>query len=196
MATKKSTFETLYSVDVRDKIEKKGSLDYISWASAWAEVKKVYPDVNYKVYKNETYGLNYHHDGKTAWVEVGVTINGLEHIVSLPVMDFRNKSIPIDKLSSMDVHTATQRCLTKAIAMHGLALTIYNGEEVHNSETVEIVEDKPTNSKLSVPTAKWNKMKAYARQNKTDKDTVLKAIKSQKINLTPFMKDELSKILG
>ena len=198
--TKKSTFDTLYAVNVKDKIEKKGSLDYLSWASAWAEVKKIHPNVSYTVYENEAYpGLNYFHDGRTAWVKVGVTINDLEHINHLPVMDYRNKSIPVDKLTSMDVNTAIQRCLTKAIALHGLGLTIYNGEDI--KEGAEVVSEvaKPkakASAKLTVPSDKWNKMKSYAKANKNNSKLVFDAIKSQDITLTDFMKDELTKILS
>lgn len=206
MASKKSTFDTLYNVDVSKKIEKKGSLDYLSWATAWAEVKKIYPNVTYKVYENEAYGINYFHDGKYAYVKVGVTIEGLEHINYLPVMDYRNKSIPMDKLTSMDVNTATQRCLTKAIALHGLGLSIYNGEDI-SKDVVEVVEAKPkakttkakaTTSKsndLSIPKETWAKVVTWAKQNKDNKDLVFAGIEKRKIDMTPFMTAELNKIL-
>ena len=116
-----SVFETLSFINVNDKKSKKNNLDYLSWAFAWAEVKKVYPEANSKVYENE-HGLNYHTDGRTAWVKVGMTIEGIEHIEYLPVMDYRNQSIPVEKLTSMDVNKAIQRGLVKAIARHGLGL--------------------------------------------------------------------------
>ena len=98
-----SVFETLSVINVNDKKSKKNNLDYLSWAFAWSEVKKVYPEANSKVYENEQ-GLNYHTDGHTAWVKVGMTIEGLEHIEYLPCMDYRNQSIPLEKLTSMDVN--------------------------------------------------------------------------------------------
>ena len=124
-----SVFETLSVINVNDKKSKKKNLDYLSWAFAWAEVKKVYPEANSKVYENEQ-GLNYHTDGRTAWVKVGMTIEGLEHIEYLPVMDYRNQSIPLEKLTSMDVNKAIQRGLVKAIARHGLGLYIYANEDL------------------------------------------------------------------
>ena len=124
-----SVFETLSVINVNDKKSKKNNLDYLSWAFAWAEVKKVYPEANSKVYENEQ-GLNYHTDGRTAWVKVGMTIEGLEHIEYLPVMDYRNQSIPLEKLTSMDVNKAIQRGLVKAIARHGLGLYIYANEDL------------------------------------------------------------------
>lgn len=125
----KSVFETLNAVNVSDKTEKKNGLTYLSWSWAWAETKKLFPEAFYTVYESAS-GLNYHHDGRTAWVKVGVTIKGLEHIEYLPVMDFRNKSIPLNSLTSFDVNKSIQRCLTKALARHGLGLYIYAGEDL------------------------------------------------------------------
>lgn len=122
-------FEVLNNVNVSDKIEKKNGLSYLSWAYAWAELKKRHPDATYKVYKNEQ-GWLYHTDGKTGWVETGVTICSLEHIETLPIMDYKNQSIPVDKITSMNVNTSIQRSLTKAIARHGLGLYIYAGEDL------------------------------------------------------------------
>lgn len=126
---KKEVFDTLSSINVNDKTEKKGNLTYLSWAWAWSEVKKQYPDVQREVYENDN-GCNYFTDGKSCWVKVGVTINGLEHIDYLPVMDFRNKSILLDSVTSMDINKAIQRSTTKALALHGLGLYIYAGEDL------------------------------------------------------------------
>lgn len=122
-------FERLYAVNVNGKAEKKNGLTYLSWAWAWAEVKKLYPDANYTIYENAD-GLNYHTDGRTCWVKTGVTVNGIEHIEHLPVMDHRNKSIPLNAVTSFEVNKAIQRSLTKACARHGLGLYIYAGEDL------------------------------------------------------------------
>ena len=129
-------FTTLYSVNVNDKVEKKNGLSYVSWPYAWAEVKKRYPDATYTVYERDTeYGpVNYFTDGRTCWVKTGVTINSIEHIEELPVMDFKNRSIPLDAVNSMDVNKAIQRSLTKACARHGLGLYIYAGEDLPEDE--------------------------------------------------------------
>lgn len=127
-----SLFMKLYKTDVSDKVEKKNGLSYVSWADAWAEIKKAVPDATYTIYERETqYGpVNYFTDGKTCWVKTGLTLNGLEHIECLPVMDFRNNSIPLDNVRSTDVNKAIQRSLTKAAARHGLGLYIYAGEDL------------------------------------------------------------------
>ena len=131
-------FQKLYDVDVKDKVKKKNGLNYVSWAAAWAEVKKIYPDATYHIYERETpegLVINYFTDGKTCWVKTGVTINGLEHIEELPVMDFKNQSISLEKITSSDVNKSIQRSLTKACARHGLGLYIYEGEDL--PETVK-----------------------------------------------------------
>ena len=127
-----SLFMKLYKTDVSDKVEKKNGLSYVSWADAWAEIKKAVPDATYTIYERETqFGpVNYFTDGKTCWVKTGLTLNGLEHIECLPVMDFRNNSIPLDAVKSTDVNKAIQRSLTKAAARHGLGLYIYAGEDL------------------------------------------------------------------
>ena len=124
-----NVFNTLNKINVNEHAESKNGLTYLSWAWAWSEVKKKYPLATYTIYENED-GWNYHHDGKTAWVKTGVEIEGLEHIEYLPVLDYKNKSIPLDNLTSFNVNTAIQRSLTKAIARHGLGLYIYAGEDL------------------------------------------------------------------
>ena len=126
-------FKALNDINVNDKTEKKNGLTYLSWAWAWGEVKKLFPDATYTIYENKD-GWNYHTDGKTCWVKTGVTVNGLEHIEYLPVMDYKNRSIPADAVTSFDVNKAIQRSLTKAVARHGLGLYIYAGEDLPESE--------------------------------------------------------------
>lgn len=125
----KETFTKLASVDCRKYEEKKNGMNYLSWAYAWSEVCKVSESVKRKVYEMEN-GRNYWDDGRTAWVKVGVEINGVEHIDYLPVMDNRNKAIPIEQIDSFSVNKAIQRSTVKAIALHGLGLNIYAGEDL------------------------------------------------------------------
>ena len=126
-------FVTLFGINVNGKIEKKNGLSYVSWPYAWAEIKKLFPDATYTVYENRDW-WNYHTDGRTCWVKTGLTVNGIEHIEMLPVMDFKNRSIPLDSVTSMDVNKAIQRSLTKAAARHGLGLYVYAGEDLPEAE--------------------------------------------------------------
>ena len=126
---KSNYFTELYNLNVGEHVEKKNGLSYLSWAWAWAEVKKRHPDASYTIYENPE-GLFYHTDGRTCWVKTGVTIDGLEHIEYLPVMDHRNRSIVLDQITSFDVNKTIQRSLTKACARHGLGLYIYAGEDL------------------------------------------------------------------
>ena len=135
----KSVFETLNAVNCNEHTEKKNGLTYLSWAWAWAEVKKRYPLSYYKIYENPD-GWPYWTDGRYCWVKTGVVIApapeasahgyGIEHIEYLPIMDYKNNSIPVEKVTSMDVNKSIQRSLTKACARHGLGLYIYAGEDL------------------------------------------------------------------
>jgi hypothetical protein len=136
-----TVFETLNAVNVNGHTEKKNGLTYLSWAWAWGELLKRYPDSTYTVYENRD-GWNYHTDGKTCWVKTGVTVDGKEYVEMLPVMDFKNRSIPADAVTSFDVNKAIQRSLTKAVARHGLGLYIYAGEDLPEGEEPEPVKDK------------------------------------------------------
>ncbi len=129
MEGKKSTFEVLNAINCNDHTEQKNDLTYLSWAWAWQIAKQNFPDATFTIYENAD-GLFYHTDGRTCWVKTGVTIAGIEHIEYLPVMDYRNQSIPVSKVTSTDVNKAIQRSLTKAIARHGLGLYIYAGEDL------------------------------------------------------------------
>ena len=136
---KKSVWATLSAINVNEHTEKKAGLTYLSWAWAWSKVKEHYPDATYTIYETPE-GLPYWTDSRTCWVKTGVTIQGLEHIEYLPVMDNRNQSIPLGKVTSMDMNKAIQRSLTKACARHGLGLYIYAGEDLPEVEAIEAKE--------------------------------------------------------
>lgn len=145
-------FEKLNSINVNGKTEKKNGLTYLSWAYAWENLKKVFPLSYYTIYENAD-GWNYHTDGSTAWVKTGVTVvDGdmeLEHIEFLPIMDNRNKSIPVGNITSMDVNKAIQRSLTKACGRHGIGLYVYAGEDLPTDETESIKQKNEELAKKS-----------------------------------------------
>lgn len=143
----KHVFEKLANVNVNSKTEKKGKFTYLSWAFAWAELKKVSPSFTSKVYHDENTNMPYFLSKAGAMVKVGVTVEGLEHINYLPVMDNRNNAIAPEKINMMDINNSIQRCTVKAIALHGLGLYIYAGEDVpeisEEDRLIEIEGRKP-----------------------------------------------------
>lgn len=149
-----SPFEILNGVDVSGHTEKKGNLTYLSWAWAWGELKKRYPMSYYTVYEAAN-GCLYHTDGKTCWVKTGVTLvdgeTSLEHIEYLPVMDARNRSIPLAQVDSFVVNKTIQRSLTKAIARHGLGLYIYAGEDLPEDAEPDKKAGTPVNQSTATP---------------------------------------------
>ena len=138
------TFKKLSALNLNDVKEQKGegrnALDYISWAWAWQRLHELYPTATSTIYKNAQ-GWNYHTDGRTCWVEVGVSVEGLEFVEHLPVMDNRNHSIPANQVTSFDVNKAIKRCLTKAIAAHGLGLYVYAGEDLPDAADNDLREE-------------------------------------------------------
>lgn len=133
MSEVKSVFATLYAIDATNKVKEKSGLRYLPWASAWAEVKKVYPDATYNVIPQVVDDKGntkfWHDDGKTGWVEVEVTIDGTTQKEILAIMDFKNKSIPADNITSADANKSVKRCLVKCLALFGELLHLYEGEE-------------------------------------------------------------------
>lgn len=134
-----SIFTKLNGIDVSSKVKTKNGLTYLSWSSAVAEVKKLFPDMEIKIYPQvmDQFGNTrfWHDDGKTGWVEVGVTINGKEEREVLAIMDFKNKSIPAENITSTDANKAIKRCMVKAIALHGMGLYVYEGEDLPEDVT-------------------------------------------------------------
>ena len=177
-----SKFEELYGLNVNEKTEQKNGLTYLSWAWAWAEFKKAYPDATYEVIKFN--GLPYAYDEKTGYmVYTTVTADGITHEMWLPVMDGANNAMKseaytytvknynfkyakpandgkyydkfgneqtefitktVDPATMFDVNKAIMRCLTKNLAMFGLGLYIYAGEDLPEGEHVESPKPTPT----------------------------------------------------
>ena len=126
-------FKVLNRINVNQHIEKKNNLSYLSWAWAWQTLMELYPDSYTEINRPEN-GLPYWTDFRTAWVDVSVTVvwEGGERTRSevFPIMDYKNNSIPVEKLTSFNVNTALQRAWTKCIARHGLGFYIYQGEDL------------------------------------------------------------------
>ena len=124
----------LLKINVNDHLEKKGNLSYLSWAWAWAEVLKIDPAASWVAHEWNDRPAMFLPDG-SAMVKVSVTVKGDTKLCVLPVMDNRNRAI--QNPDAFAVNTAIMRCLAKAIAMHGLGLYIYAGEDLPEAEKKE-----------------------------------------------------------
>ena len=152
------TFAVLNDINVNDKVKAKMGLNYLSWAYAWGELLKAYPDATLNVYNrtietNETIttedkdngvtrtvvnkskqDVPYFTDGRSCFVKVGVSIQGIEYIEYFPIMGLKNDAIPANRVTMTDVNKALQRAFVKACARHGLGLYIYAGEDLPEVE--------------------------------------------------------------
>jgi hypothetical protein len=187
-----SKFKELNAINVNKMTEKKGNLTYLSWAYAWQETMKVCPDMTRTVYESAT-GNNYHTDGKTAWVKVGITIGGQEHIDYLPIMDARNAALPIDKVTSFDVNKAIQRSTTKAIGLHGLGLYIYAGEDMPDEEKTAKAPSEPAIIELVVGDENWAKVMNYLTANKKKGSKFIIEQLSKKYSISEATRSEINK---
>lgn len=164
MEEQSNIFNELNKVNVNEHVEKKSTgktmLSYLSWPWAWAEVKKRYPNAAYEIVKFEK-GLPYSYDPETGYmVYTKVTINDVTHEMWLPVMDShndamlahsyevktKNSSYTVPKCTMFDVNKTIMRCLTKNLAMFGLGLYIYAGEDLpeDSAENTELKQAKLT----------------------------------------------------
>ena len=143
MKEEKNTWKTLSRIDCNDKVEKKDSLTYLSWAWAWGIVKENYPDASYQV--KEYDGKPYLYDEVLGYlVTTSVTIQGETLTMSLPVMDSKHKAMKsypyqyqtrsgfrtVEAATMFDINTAIMRCMTKNLALFGLGHYIYAGEDL------------------------------------------------------------------
>lgn len=160
-------FQELYDIDVSDKIAEKNGLSYLPWSCAWAEVKKIHPDAQYTIYENEI-GRPWFDDGRTAWVKTGVTVNGIEHIEYLPIMNLRNNSIDASEVKSTDANKTIQRSITKACARHGIGLFVFEGEDIPEAVT-KLMEVNDANFKLAVEISNISDAKKQAVGDLLDK---------------------------
>lgn len=152
MREENNCFEILNAINVNEHTETKEKLTYLTWSWAWAEVKKIYPNVNYVIKKFQN-NLPYVYDENTGYmVFTEITIENITHEMWLPVMDSKNKAmknIPyeyktkydtktVESATMFDINKTIMRCLVKNLAMFGLGLYIYSGEDLPEEETVKI----------------------------------------------------------
>jgi hypothetical protein len=224
MEKSKTIFELLSSVNVNDKVEKKSNLTYLSWAWAWAEVKKVCPDASYQVKRDPITQKPYFYDENLGYmVMTEVTIEGKTLEMWLPVMDGANKSMmnkpytyqtrygekTVDAATMFDINKTLMRCLTKNLAMFGMGLYIYAGEDLPESDTTTTqaptkaqaqAQPKQTETKaelieLKKGTENWDKVIAYVTANKSLGIESIGKQLLRKYKVTPALKKEIANLI-
>ena len=204
-----SVFATLSAINLNDKVEKKKDLTYLSWTYAWAEVKKHYPEAQYEVKFFE--GKPYIEDADLGYmVFTTVTIEGQTHMMWLPVMDGANKSMKsedytydtrygqktVEKASMFDINKTIMRCLVKNLAMFGLGIYIFAGEDLPEGDSIPTAQ-VTTNAKsdLVVGDANWSKVAKFVADNKQlTLDAVIQQLE-RKYTISSATKKELAKLL-
>lgn len=185
--TKDEIFKELSKIDLSNQIKQKLGLNYLSWANAWKILKEHFPNAFYTIYKHKTTTneqvvtndngitttvvrsyedeIPYFTDGKTCWVEVGVTIEGFEEVEIFPIMDNRNNAVRVESVTLTAVNKAIQRAFVKACARHGLGIYIYAGEDLPDDDKTlpnvkEIMNKADTLVMVKLDQAAFDKMKA------------------------------------
>ena len=138
----KSTFDILNKVDVNKYKKKKGKFDYLSWAWAVTELLKVKPEATWHIHEYEVEGKirPYMVTEAGFFVKASVTIDGITRSQIHPVLDYKN--VTIQDPDANQINTSIQRCLAKAIALHGLGLYIFAGEDLPEPDELSDEEKK------------------------------------------------------
>lgn len=162
MENTENYFQKLSKIEC--EVEKRNWLSYISWANAWDEVKRVYANATYEKIKNTNDNTYLFRSWTGGSVEVEVSIGWISHRADLAITDMRNQAIPYDMIKSTDIQNTLQRAFAKAIAMHGIGLYVYRGEdfpEEASGNKQEAKEHAPTCDKCwteklwSIKSNKW-----------------------------------------
>ena len=166
MSEKQSVWEQLKQVPVNDMVEEKNKLKYISWAMAWSALCDNYPDATFEKHINEQGFPYFKDDNGYCFTKVTVTVGSKSLTEMLPVLNYANK--PIKDPNSFEVNTSLQRCFAKAIALHGMGVTVYSGEDladIPNETTPEPTKKKPGTSKETPkpPQNEKDKLSAWAK---------------------------------
>lgn len=193
-------FEAAYSLNLNDKCEKKDNLTYLTWAYAWAEAKKIYPSITYRIIKNPTTNLPYFEDENTGLiVYTEVTAEGITYEMWLPVMNSANKAMKsqpyqyqvynkqtrqyetrtVEAATMFDVNKAIMRCLVKNLSILGIGLYIYAGEDLPEAENNGNSEESTTTEKMADPKkATTRKAKTVAAPQQPKQNTRFEGIKN------------------
>jgi Protein of unknown function (DUF1071) len=201
-----TTFEKLSAINVNEHVEKKKDLSYLSWAWAWSEVKRACPDAIYKVGQTE------YDDALGFMCHTNVTIEGETLEMWLPVMDGANKSMKktaytyssrygdkqVESATTFDINKTIMRCLVKNLAMFGLGLYIFAGEDLPEGEP-EVVTKKPEVSalvELKKGDANWDNVIKYVTANKSLGLEKIGQQLNRKYKMTPTIKKEIANLIN
>jgi hypothetical protein len=174
------SFEKMFAINVNDKTEKKNNLTYLSWAWAWSEFVKVYPTATYTIQKNAD-NMPYFKDDGGAFCYTTVTADGLTHEMWLPVMDYKNQAIK--NPNAFEVNKTIMRCLTKNLAMFGLGLYIYAGEDLPEEDQAQ-----KNLEKAKVEKAKLDELYKLIKDTGTDEAKFLDFFKAPSMSEVPYEK--------
>lgn len=207
-----TVFERLSAINVNEHVEKKKDLSYLSWAWAWSETKKACPDATYKIGETE-------YDEDLGFMcHTTVTIEGETLEMWLPVMDGANKSMKkkaytystrfgektVEAATTFDINKTIMRCLVKNLAMFGLGIYIYAGEDVPESETVtskapakpEPVKEESDKIVLKKGSENWDKVVKYITDNKSLGLDKIGLQLNRKYSISPALKKELASLIN
>lgn len=195
LSRSKNVFNKLYEVNVNDYTEKKNNLSYLSWAYAWAEAKKRFPNLTYKIHLFGEKQLPYVYDENTGYmVFTEITIDGLTHSMWLPVMDSSNKAmknkpytydtrykkeIVVEPATMFDINKTIMRCLVKNLAMFGLGLYIYAGEDLPE---VQIQEENKNTLDIEIVDLLVSEIEKYNGQAEKIKQGILTKYKVKELS--------------
>ena len=213
MEKKLPVFERLSAINVNDHVEKKSNLTYLSWAWAWSKTKTECPDATYKILETE------YDEALGFMCHTTVTIEGETLEMWLPVMDGKNKSMKktaysystrygdkqVDAATTFDINKTIMRCLVKNLAMFGLGIYIYAGEDLPEGETTATKFEAPKKTapavgdgliELKKGTANWDAVVKYVTENKANGVEKIGAQLVRKYKISPAIKKEIANLIN
>ena len=212
MENKKTVFERLSAINVNEHVEKKDNLTYLSWAWAWSETKRACPDATYKILETE------YDEALGFMCHTTVTIEGETLEMWLPVMDGKNKSMKktaysystrygdkqVDAATTFDINKTIMRCLVKNLAMFGLGIYIYAGEDLPEGETnvkpaapSQPIKEMKSDGLIDLKkgTENWNAVVKYVTTNKALGIEKIGAQLVRKYKVSPALKKEIANLI-
>ena len=212
MEKKQTVFERLSAINVNEHVEKKDNLTYLSWAWAWSETKRACPDATYKILETE------YDEALGFMCHTTVTIEGETLEMWLPVMDGKNKSMKktaysystrygdkqVDAATTFDINKTIMRCLVKNLAMFGLGIYIYAGEDLPEGETnvkpaapSQPIKEMKSDGLIDLKkgTENWNAVVKYVTTNKALGIEKIGAQLVRKYKVSPALKKEIANLI-